>query len=317
MKKFCSIVLSVMLAVGFSTSVFAEAGSVEQHTEFQYPVTPADKEWAEFTSKQEMLDATDIPTTVLEKMTTDEVLDAVLDFPLIVNLYLYDSYEVALEALAEDSDAFFELKQREDAGEAILGKLSSAKAFNTEDPSLEDRTLNILLTDKSILNSINEKEKANSIVAAASSYVRTPNGTSVPVDILGEQLTVTQKASLNQQTQAAYPSATFVSSSTSNYNCHSYAWYSNTTSNTYWMNNASAYMTDGSYASVTNLINAGIGTRVYYDGGLHSAIVTTNGGPLASPKKLRVTSKWGQGPLMSHTAEYSPYASNALTMWKR
>ncbi|MDR0267294.1 SMI1/KNR4 family protein [Paenibacillus sp.] len=111
--------------------------------------------------------------------------------------------------------------------------------------------------------------------------------------------------------------ATFVSTSTSNYNCHSYAWYSDSTSNTYWMNDPSRYMTDGSYSSFTNLINAGSGTRVYYDNGEHSGIVYEAGGPLASTKKLKVISKWGMAPLMKHRAEYSPYASDNLTMWKK
>lgn len=317
MKIFRSVMLSAFLALSFSANAFASGGSADVSTDFKYQVTPADKEWAEFTTKQEMLDATNIPSTVLAKMTTEEVVEAVLDFPLIVNLYLYDSYEVALQTLASDSDAFYELKQRQDAGDVILEQLSASRTFNAEGPSLDNRTLSIFLTDESIADSIDNKEEANAIVAAASTYVSTPNGTSVTVDILGEQLTFNEKVSLNQQTQTAYPNATLVSSSTTNYNCHSYAWYSNTSSNTYWMNNPSAYMTDGSYTSFTNIINAVIGTRVYYDSGLHSAIVTTNGGPLAGPKKLKVTSKWGQGPLMSHTAEYSPYASNALTMWKR
>ena len=43
------------------------------------------------------------------------------------------------------------------------------------------------------------------------------------------------------------------------YNCHSYAWYSQGTSNSYWMENPYAYMTDGSYslgtASVLSLIH--------------------------------------------------------------
>lgn len=76
-------------------------------------------------------------------------------------------------------------------------------------------------------------------------------------------------------------------------------------------------MTDGSYTSFTNLSNAVIGTRVYYGSAAdHSAVVYQYGGPVASVKKLNVESKWGIGPVMRHLADYGPYGSNNLTMWK-
>ncbi|WP_334072558.1 MULTISPECIES: hypothetical protein [Paenibacillus] len=323
MKKLFSLLMATILLCSFSVNVFAsevagdDLSQENSGVNFEYQITPDDPEWANLSSKREMLDVTRIPNDVLKKMTTEEVVNAVLDYPLVINIYAYDSYADGLKALAKDSDAFRELLTRDDAGDQLLAKLQTNKTFSSE-PSLGELTLSVLLSQTSIWESVSNKKLAQSLVlTASSSTVKTPRGTSVPVIIRGEELTLTQKAQLNNSYKQAYPNATFVSSSTSNYNCHSYAWYSDSTSNTYWMNNPSAYMTDGSYSSFTNLINAGIGTRVYYDNGEHSGIVYQAGGPLASPKYLKVISKWGMAPLMKHQADYSPYASNHLTMWKK
>jgi uncharacterized protein YxeA len=324
MKKIVSIMLAAFMLCSFSASVFANGtidGSAEnelnqEKSSYEYKVTPGDKEWAEFTSTEQMLDATQIPSDVLNQMTTEELVDAVLDFPLIINIYAYDSYEDGLKALAKDSDAFNEILKRPDAGEKLLNKLTASQTMKSED-SLQQLTLSVLLTENTIWESVENKEVANKMLRATNTTVKTPKGSNVSVIIRGEEMTSAEKASLNNSYVSAYPSATLVSTSTSNYNCHAYAWYSDSTSNQYWMNSPSAYMTDGSYTSFTNLISAVIGTRVYYDNGEHSGIVYEAGGPLASTKYLKVISKWGMAPLMKHRADYSPYSSDYLTMWKK
>lgn len=323
MKKLISLLVVTLLLCSFSISVFADEvhgdslSQANSDVSFEYKITPDDPDWANLSSKQEMLNATRIPNDILKHMTTEDVVNAVLNYPLVINIYAYDSYEDGLRALAKDSDAFRELLTRDDAGDKLLTKLQANKTFSSE-PSLEELTLSVLLSDTSIWESVSNKKLARDLVlTATSSTVKTPKGTSVPVIIRGEELTSTQRTQLNNSYTKAYPNATFVSTSTSKYNCHSYAWYSDSTSNSYWMNDPSAYMTDGSYSNFTNLINAVIGTRVYYDNGEHSGIVYQAGGPLASPKYLKVISKWGMAPLMKHQADYSPYASNNLTLWKK
>ncbi|NCE63148.1 hypothetical protein D1159_00785 [Pseudoflavonifractor sp. 524-17] len=39
-----------------------------------------------------------------------------------------------------------------------------------------------------------------------------------------------------------------LSRATPSYNCHSYAWYSQSISNNYWINDPKPYMNDGSYS---------------------------------------------------------------------
>lgn len=110
-----------------------------------------------------------------------------------------------------------------------------------------------------------------------------------------------------------YPNVTKLATANSAYNCHSYAWYSQTTTNPYWMNDPSKYWKDGSYT----LVKGGPATSqkmTYLTRGLltHSAIVTTikQGASQAYyyyADLVTATSKWGAYGLYRHRGDDSPY----------
>lgn len=103
------------------------------------------------------------------------------------------------------------------------------------------------------------------------------------------------------------------------YNCHSYAWYSQSTSNSHWINqfktntstgeytntaNLSKYWTDGSYSLITSVSNGSIpssvanGSKVFYVNGDHSAIKYSN---------TKFRSKWGAAGVYEHSPSQAPY----------
>ena len=111
---------------------------------------------------------------------------------------------------------------------------------------------------------------------------------------------------------ANHPNAIMYAHSSAKYNCHSYAWYQNSTSNQVWLNSSSLqtsgfqlskYWTADLYESCLS-VN---GEKVYYPNGDHSAIVLSNGNFL---------SKWGDGPLMQHAPEDCDYLSTTLQYYR-
>ena len=108
----------------------------------------------------------------------------------------------------------------------------------------------------------------------------------------------------------AFRNAQVVSPASTRYNCHSYAWYSRSTSNPHWINagkgnkfQLSIYWTDDVYVSCTES-QAEI---VYYANGDHSAVRRSDG---------KYISKWGLGPVMIHTAAHCPYESSGRQYYK-
>lgn len=145
-------------------------------------------------------------------------------------------------------------------------------------------------------------------LADYSSTVKTPKGSAVSVRVITSEFSSKEIASVNATYQKAYPKAKLLRSASKKYNCHSYAWYSQSTSNNVWMDDPTKYMTDGSYAGFCS-VNPPSGYKVNYPG-THSAISVGNG---------IVQSKWGQAPLMEHGITYGPavYKMNCYRSYKR
>lgn len=152
--------------------------------------------------------------------------------------------------------------------------------------------------------------------------VRTPQGSYVdayydlPWSIHG--ITYEAICAIDQQYLTTYPSSSILSTPSPSYNCHSYAWYSQSTANRYWINDPSLYMSDGSYSACV----AAIGCKVFYDSSNdsynHSGITTALP---AGRNPSTVTSKWGAHSLFSHYVNDCPYVNTgyntSVGCWKR
>ena len=163
-------------------------------------------------------------------------------------------------------------------------------------------------------SAISEVPQSN-LALAVNLSVYTPKGSAVPVINKANitDWTNTEITALNNQTSTAYPSAIKLRNPTKKYNCHSYAWYSTSSSNHYWMNNPAKYMSDGSY---TNTSSTSFNNKIYWKSGsspVHSGIIASyvNGGPY-----FACTSKWGELGLYNHPVVDCPYGGTK-SYWKR
>ena len=147
--------------------------------------------------------------------------------------------------------------------------------------------------------------------------VYTPKGTAV-IGAIIEELVTTDYNELNNYTAQNFPSATKLREPTNHYNCHSYTWYSQSTSNTVWIgvegyeNEQEKYWTDGSYvfiAATSGSIPSSVpnGSKVNYYSDDHSAIKTSS---------TQFTSKWGAAGLFRLGPSYCPYNSSTLKFYR-
>lgn len=360
MRKFVSLLLSGAIAVSLLSVVPFGAHAVDSNTpskagqsSYVYPVVPGSKEWADFTNADQKRAVCQIPDRVLKNMSTEQLTDAVLNYPLYGDYIAFDSLDMGYKVLSNNFNGIRELKMRGNAGSCLVNQLKkrtllkSSNALNDADQDfLKDGYIKMLLSqndfqgsmtsdDINVITSYNAAcvDKLNAIYLSPATLkrnaiksevgittVKTPRGTDVSVYILGEQLNSDRKKSINDYYDSAYPQARRIGQPTTNYNCHSFAWYSQSQSNKYWMNDPSNYWNDGSYSRyyVHNGGIASVNTRIeYYGSGSleHSAVVTGRySGPL-NPNSYNddmviVTSKWGEAGLYTHRATDSPYTRN-------
>lgn len=155
---------------------------------------------------------------------------------------------------------------------------------------------------------------------------KTPKGNSVPYISESETHNANFHKTLDNEVVSTY-GVTLVRNGSCKYNCHSYAWYSTSSTNPYWISDPSIYMTDGSYknkysggvSTATNLCYISLNDKVYYGAGTHSAIFIgspSNGAPIATEK---VRSKWGMLGVFEHTVTNVPsgYDIKSISVWHR
>lgn len=379
----------------------------EKTGEISFPIDADSEEWKNFDTHDEMVEACTIPDEILAEISTADLVDLVLDYPLLIDMFSFDTYEMGMEVISKNFNGMCELLSREGAAQLLLdaycekavlsesslegetGKeileefesgdkteamemlMNSVEIFDEVLSDAEEimklDALEVMLGQEDIIDVLNDSEldrlsdevidkyieKSNidlydgnesvfseviqenelyttveipdkSIeevlktsdspekVQASSSYVYvyTKHGSAVQCIAFtaSEDFSSTYKITLNTDYKNTYPKATFLSTATRRYNCHSYAWYSRSTSNVYWMNNPNKYISDGSRKKVGSSSTAN-GQILLIGSTVHSAVTVDY-------KNNIVKSKWGSGPLMQHATSYGPALySNAPYSW--
>lgn len=127
-----------------------------------YAVTSASPEWKTFKASRQMEDACRIGDATIDEMSTEQLVEAVVTFPLLIDLYAYNDLDYALDRLAQKSDAYRELRQRDDAVECLTALYDNivANSNRYNECSLTTLTLEILLSDSKLpLNSTPMSER--------------------------------------------------------------------------------------------------------------------------------------------------------------
>lgn len=89
---------------------------------YDFPVKAGTEEWEEFQSLEEMLEVTQIPESILTTMSTEGLVETVFNYPLINNIYAFNSVQEGFDVVSLRFNGLPELLQREDAGTILLNK---------------------------------------------------------------------------------------------------------------------------------------------------------------------------------------------------
>lgn len=96
--------------------------AVAQNTDrkYSYPVKQGSSEWKSFTSHQQMVEACTIPDKVLTDLTTAALLESCLDYPLLAEIWAYNSPQKGIEAMRENFKGLQNLIERKDVADKLL-----------------------------------------------------------------------------------------------------------------------------------------------------------------------------------------------------
>lgn len=323
-----------------------------------YEDVVSDEGWKATISRAERGEKLQLDNEMMDNMSTDTLIEAVLDYPFFMDVYAFNDIQSGFDIMYNTFDGVRTLSERADVGSVMLKKYNQEEVlFKESDDTNVYRlsNLEILLAQNFVTEKLEESEKVELIKLASekmtqktnsniyggftetlffdllkenatdatlaaqaesmlasmyNSTVYTPNGTGVSVNVYtSEPLTTSQISAYDSQTAILYPNAIKLRSASGKYNCHSYAWYSQSTSNNVWMNVPDAYWTDGSYSYVPSPVSTN--KMVYFNGSVadHSGIVyyRYSGPSINFMDLVDVDSKWGPYGLYRHRGNDCPY----------
>lgn len=162
MKKFFNFFLSVVILLSVNTCAYAASSDeIDKSFEYKYKITSESIEWKEFVSHQEMVDACQLSDHEIKKMSTEKLLSAYLNYPLLGDMYAYSTTEAGFNALRKQCNVLDELLSRKDTGKVILNKYKSVELYdsNTIDSAafnafIEPSALEILAAQPEIIDNM-------------------------------------------------------------------------------------------------------------------------------------------------------------------
>ena len=87
---------------------------------WDYPVKPGSKEWNEFTTGQQMLNACQIPQDVLESLSTKDLAEICLNYPLFFQYTAFNDEREGISNMIENFNGLKELSRRKDGVKELI-----------------------------------------------------------------------------------------------------------------------------------------------------------------------------------------------------
>lgn len=289
---------------------------------------------------RERVEALIIPEEIISQMSDEALIQAIVDYPYLVDIYLYGGdVVVGLEIAREYFSALDEFLVRSSAAESLNSYNSNTAALcvasveESTEESLSATFLSKAMRDiQAVLSLRMDKTRILDAIDmaldgewVASGYVYTPRGTAVSMDQYIDTSTEAERNALDAQIVARY-GVELVSGATHTYNCHSYAWNMRHGGAACWIFDPSPYMDDGSYirsyrgvASIPAYQSGVVvGDIILYDNNSHSAILIGSPNTGAPLEALRCESKWTAAGVYRHSLSNVPYGYKytTITVWR-
>ncbi len=326
MKKVIKTI-SLILVIAFSCNFFAYADFQQVNedvciytidTPYECPVEVGTDEWKTL-SVSEKYNLSYVDSEVAKHMTTDALLQTVVNYPFISEIYCYDSVNEGIEIVRDSYPPLNEFLGRDDATDVIFSHINlvSENEIKSDEEYkwfVTNRLLKYLRADTE--NEITPTYFIDPSTGERADQITTPKGSFIIVYANltwdDHDLTYEEAYSISIEMEKSY-GVEMIREPSPSYNCHSYAWYSVKSNNPYWLNSPEKYIRDGSYVP-----SAGsAGRKITYEmlnvaphlRYVHSGIVNADG---------TITSKWGCLGLFSHKIADCPYYMNsdAINYWK-
>lgn len=87
---------------------------------YNYSIKPGSQVWKSFNTHDEMIKAVQVPDSVLKRLSTKDLIQTCLSYPLAFDYLAFDNLKNGYERTFKNFNGFRELTSRNDAGKELL-----------------------------------------------------------------------------------------------------------------------------------------------------------------------------------------------------
>ena len=140
-KSFRYIITVVIAVIGLVALVNVSPKRLAVDEYYVYPMNSSGEEWNNLTI-QEKIETCRIPKRIVKNMSDEQLIQAVIDFPFIHEVFLYDYIETGVKSLENVSDAYKELISRESALNSLMNYVSTNVPRLSDEITAEQELIN-------------------------------------------------------------------------------------------------------------------------------------------------------------------------------
>lgn len=127
--------------------------------EVKYAVNIFSDEWDSVKTKDDVVEISQIPETLVKNLSTKELLKLVVESPLVSDIYIYGNSLESLMSVADEFNGLRELLQREDCLEVVTEAYKNIEIVKPYRPDLE-----ALETEQDVVEYINKALKDDELL---------------------------------------------------------------------------------------------------------------------------------------------------------
>ena len=155
MKKLLVIICTLFLSCSQNTQ---DTYNCEGAQSWDYPVKPGMEEWTQFQSNDEMVSACQIPENLFFCLSTDDLTDLCLQYPLLSDIFALNLLDDGLDGLFINFNGIRELFKRTDKVSSLTKRyiemIQSFPSFEEQISKPYNEAINAILEENENLNEV-------------------------------------------------------------------------------------------------------------------------------------------------------------------
>jgi hypothetical protein len=163
-SKLLNMIALIFLQCCFMLTAFSQ----QQSGVYNWPLKPGMPQWKELKTHDEMLEVLQIPAEMLQRMSTKNLAQTCLNYPLFPDIWAFNSLQDGMERVIAGFNGLQELLKRDDAGLELYAIYKTMDPYNFDESwsdlqkgqyTAEFAKIEILLAQEVILSSLKQNER--------------------------------------------------------------------------------------------------------------------------------------------------------------